>query len=105
MGRIADWLIEIYDVLDATLFNKWLWIIIGAMSLIVVMPFFIMSAMLTSPPWIGTTITILVITGWAIAGGYKDWMLHKHKKEKSRTTLQETLPFDYERYSEKEDSN
>jgi hypothetical protein len=104
MVRVADWLREIEEILDITLFNRWLWFIIGAMSLIIIMPLFIMSAMLMSPPWIGATITILFVTGGAIAGGYKDWMLHKNKKEKARVTGQETIPFNYGRYSEKEDN-
>lgn len=105
MGRVADWLIEIKEILDITLFNRWLWIIIGAMSLIAIMPLFVMSTMLMSPPWVGATITILVILSWAIAGGYKDWLLHKRKKEKTRFTAQETIPFNYDRHSEKEDSD
>jgi uncharacterized protein involved in cysteine biosynthesis len=105
MGKVADWLREIKEILDITLFNKWLWIIIGAMSLIAIVPFFIMSTMLMTPPGVGATITILVITCWAVAGGYKDWTLHKHKKEKARVTGQETIPFNYERYSEKENND
>ena len=101
MGRIADWLREIYDIVDITLFNKWLWIIIGAMCTIVIVPFFIMSIALMSPPWFSATMMILVIIGWGIAGGYKDWSLHKRKEEKARLTGQEAIPFNYERYSDK----
>ena len=86
MGRIADWLREIYDIVDITLFNKWLWIIIGAMCTIVIVPFFIMSIALMSPAWFSATMMILVIIGWGIAGGYKDWSLHKRKEEKARLT-------------------
>jgi hypothetical protein len=105
MGRIADWLSEIYEVLDITLFNKWLWIIIGAMCTIVIVPFFIISIALMSPPWFSATIIISVITGWGIAGGYKDWSLHKRKKEKARLKGQEAIPFNYERYSDKEEND
>jgi hypothetical protein len=99
MGRIDDWLREIKETLDITLFNKWLWIIIGAMSTIVMVPFLIMSVALTSPPWVGTTIMILVIIGWGIAGGYKEWSLHKRKEEKTKVLGREAIPFNYERYS------
>ena len=105
MGKVADWLREIREILDITLFNKWLWFIIGAMSLIVVVPFFIMSVMLTSPPWVGATIMILVIVGWAVAGGYKDWMLHQRKREKSKLLGQDAIPFNYGGISEKEDND
>jgi hypothetical protein len=99
MGRLDDWLTEIKDILDVTLFNKWLWIIIGAMCTIVMVPFLIMFVALSSPPWIGTTILILVIIGWGIAGGYKEWSLHKRKDEKTKVLGQEAIPFNYDKYS------
>ena len=102
MGRIADWLEEIHELLDITLFNKWLWIIIGAMCTIILGPFLIMSVALMSPSWLSATIVILVIIGWGIVGGYKDWSLHRRKEEKARLTAQEAIPFNYERSSDKE---
>jgi len=99
MGRIDDWLREIKEMLDATLFSRWLWIIIGAMCTIVMMPFLIMFVALSSPSWVGTTIVILVIIGWGIAGGYKEWSLHKRKQEKTKIVGQEVVPFNYEKYS------
>ena len=102
MGRIADWLEEIHELLDITLFNKWLWIIIGAMCTIFVAPFLIIYVVLMSPSWLSTTIIILVIIGWGIVGGYKDWSLHRRKEEKARLAAQEAIPFNYERSSDKE---
>jgi len=83
MGRLDNWLQEIKEILDVTLFNKWLWIIIGAMCTIAMAPLLIMFVALSSPPWIGATVVILVIIGSGIAGGYKEWSLHKRKEEKA----------------------
>ena len=102
MGRIADGLEETHELLDITLFNKWLWIIIGAMCTIILGPFLVMSVVLMSPSWVGATIMILVIIGWGIVGGYKDWSLHRRKEEKARLAAQEAIPFNYERSSDKE---
>jgi hypothetical protein len=103
MGWLKDLLTEIQEILDITLFNKWLWIIIVAMVSIVVLPFFVMAVILSVPSWLSTTITVLVIVGWAVAGGYKDWSLHKRKQEKAKFAGQEVIPFNYERFSEKDE--
>lgn len=100
MGRFSDWLREIEEILDITLFNRWLWIIIGGMVAIAIFPFVAMSAILMSPSWLSVTITILIIIGWGVAGGYKEWLLHKHKQEK-KVVGQDAIPFTYERFSEK----
>jgi len=102
MGSFSDWLREIEEILDITLFNKWLWIIIACASAIVVFPFLMVFALLNSPPLLGATITILIIVGWGIVGGYKDWSLHKRKQENAKLTGQDAIPFTYERHSEKD---
>jgi hypothetical protein len=102
MGRFSDWLGEIEEILDITLFNKWLWIIVAGAAAVVIFPFFIISAIMMSPPWLGAVITILIIIGWGVAGGYKEWSLHKRKQEKAKFMVQNTVPFTYERHSEKD---
>jgi phosphoglycerol transferase MdoB-like AlkP superfamily enzyme len=99
MGRIDDWLRDIKKILDITLFNKWLWIIIGAMGTIAIVPFLIMFVALSSPSWVSATILILVIIGWGVAGGYKEWLLHKQKEEKTNVLGQEAIPFNYDKHS------
>jgi hypothetical protein len=103
MGRFSDWLEAIEEILDITLFNKWLWIIIACASIIVVFPFLIMIALMNSPSWLAGTATILIIVGWGIVGGYKEWSLHKRKEEKAGVSGQEAIPFNYEKYSFPED--
>lgn len=102
MGRFSDWLGEIEEILDITLFNKWLWVIIAGGAAIVIFPFAIISAIMMSPPWLAAIITILIIIGWGVAGGYKEWSLHKRKQEKAKLAGQDTIPFTYERHSEKD---
>jgi hypothetical protein len=47
----------------------------------------------------GTTILILVIISGGIAGGYKEWSLHKRKEEKTKILGQEATLFNYDKYS------
>jgi hypothetical protein len=93
---------QIKGILDITLFNSWLWIIVGAMMAIVIGPFAIMFVLLQSPPWLAAAIIILVIIGWGIAGGYKEWLLHKREQENPKPTGRDVDPFDYERLREKD---
>jgi len=102
MGRLSDWLREFEEILDITLFNKWLWIIIGGMAAIVILPLAIMSIILLSPSWLATVITIFVIIGWGVAGGYKEYLLHKRKQEKAKLHGQDTIPFTYVRNPDKD---
>ena len=99
MVRLDDWLREIKEILDVTLFSKWLWVIIGTMCTIAIVPFLIMFVALSSSPSVGTTIMILVIIGGGIAGGYKEWSLHKRKEEKTKVLGQEAIPFNYDKHS------
>lgn len=79
--------------------------IIAGAGAIIVFPLLILTALLSSPPWLSSTITILIIVGWGVAGGYKDWLMHKHKREKAKLAAQDVAPFNYERYSEKDESD
>jgi positive regulator of sigma E activity len=69
------------------------------MCTIAMVPLLIMFVALSFSPWVGATIMILVIIGGGIAGGYKEWSLHKRKEEKATVPEQEAIPFNYERYS------
>jgi len=41
----------------------------------------IMLVVLSFPSWVGVTIMIIVIIGWGIAGGYKEWSVNKERKK------------------------
>jgi uncharacterized membrane protein len=101
MGRIKRWLDDAYEAIDATLFNRWLWIIIGSMCLIVIVPFTLIIAMAMAPGWLAATITFLIIVGWGFAGGYKEYSLHKRKGEEAKAA-KELHPSTYEEYLEQQ---
>jgi hypothetical protein len=101
MGRIADWLNDIEEILDITLFNKWLWIIICGMCTVVILPLFIIAVILSVPPWLGATAIILIIIGWSIAGGYKEYSLYKRKSEQVKLTGEKSPPYVYDEYYER----
>lgn len=66
------------------LFNQWLWIIILGMSAILIGPFIALYGIFALPiPHRGLA-TILIIIGWGIAAGYKDWVITKRKEEKMK---------------------
>lgn len=102
MGRFSEWLREVQEILNMTLFNKWLWIIIVGMASIVVLPFLIMMVLLSSEWWVATIITVLIIVGWGVAGGYKDYLLHKRKQEQVKLHGEDNVPFTYEGVSDKD---
>jgi len=101
MGKITEQLDEIYEVLEATLLNEWLWIIIGGMCAVFVLPFAIMMIMLSVPAWLSATITILVVVAWGIAAGYKDWSLYRRKSEEAKSAGKQFNPSTYDEYVEK----
>jgi len=101
MGQIADRLEDFVKTMEATVLNKWLWIIIGSMCAVVVMPFFIMWTMMMVPAWLSATLTILIILGWGVAGGYKDYLLHKRKSEEAESKGERFNADTYDEYLEK----
>jgi len=64
------------------LFNPWLWIIILSCITIIVVPLIAMAIIVNLPPPMQAVATILIIIAWGIAGGYKEWSMHKRKEEK-----------------------
>jgi len=66
------------------LFNRWIWITILSLSLIAMGPFIVISILLALPSELKGVATILLIFGWGIAAGYKDWAIAKRQEEKIR---------------------
>ena len=64
--------------------EKWLWIIIVVLSLIVVLPFAIVLLIVFLPFPFNTMATICLIIGWGIAAGYKEWVMSKRKEGKQK---------------------
>jgi len=64
------------------LFNRWLWITIFSMSAIAIGPFFVLSLILALPQELRGIAIIMLIFGWSIAAGYKDWVIARRQEEK-----------------------
>jgi hypothetical protein len=65
------------------IFQKWLWIIILALTLISVLPFIIIYVILFSPPPYNAIIVFSILACWGVVAGYKEWVLFK-KNEQSK---------------------
>ena len=69
------------------LFNRWLWIIIFSLSTIVIGPLIALLGILALPMQYRGLATFLIVFGWGIAAGYKDWIVSKRQKEKLKIKL------------------
>lgn len=67
--------------MSSILSEKWLWIIIFAVIMIVAFPLLIVYIILLLPFPFNTLATILLIIGWGIAAGYKEWIISKEKEQ------------------------
>lgn len=73
---------ETFSALWATLTSRWYWFIVAAAALIVAGPYFMLMLIISlPPPWNAITV-FLLIGGWGVAAGYKDWIIFKSKEEK-----------------------
>jgi len=69
--------------------EPWLWIIVFSLILIIVLPFAIIWFILTLPPELSFTATIIIIVMWGVAAGYKDWTIQKRKDEEKQRKASE----------------
>jgi len=68
--------------LDWLLFNKWLWITIFSLSAVAVGPLIVLSFILALPQELRGIATIMLIVGWGVAAGYKDWIIARRQEER-----------------------
>jgi hypothetical protein len=64
--------------------EKWLWIIVLGLTAVLVGPLLIIWFILYLPGELKVVATILIIIGWGVAAGYKDWLQNKRREEESR---------------------
>jgi hypothetical protein len=64
--------------------EKWFWIIALAVVAVFIVPFFIVSFILALPPELRVIATLLLIVGWGVAAGYKDWIQNKRREEEAK---------------------
>jgi uncharacterized membrane-anchored protein len=67
-----------------TLREPWLWIIILALILIMVLPLVVIWFVLTLPPELAFVATIIIVVAWAVAAGYRDWLIHKRSEDEKQ---------------------
>lgn len=65
--------------------EKWLWILIVALILITLVPLVMVLVILILPFPFNTLATILVVLGWGVVAGYKEWIISKRKEEKQKS--------------------
>ncbi len=71
--------------LSEAFFDRWFWIIIGSLTLIMVVPLIVVWAIVESPPEVRLIATILIIVVWGVVAGYKDWIVSRRQgKEKPK---------------------
>lgn len=62
--------------------EKWVWIIIAASIAAGVVPWIVMWTILEIPDVLRLVPVWIIIFSWAIAAGYKDWVMDRRKRER-----------------------
>jgi uncharacterized membrane protein len=63
------------------LFDKWIWITIFSVVLIIVLPLAIVWGILNLPVELRIIATICIIVLWGVVAGYKDWIVSKEQEK------------------------
>lgn len=69
--------------------EKWVWIIIGLCSLVLVGPYALMLVIMWLPEFLRPLTIWMLLVSSGIAGGYKDWLMDKKKRESKSLLEQE----------------
>jgi len=69
------------SILTKVLTEKWFWTVVILLTLIFVMPFVVILALVYLPFPLNTIVIIVILVCWGVAAGYKDWMTSKSKEE------------------------
>jgi hypothetical protein len=68
--------------LSEIILDRWLWITIISIFLIIVLPFVVIWFILTiADPNLRLVATILLVVLWGVVSGYKEWVTSKRGKE------------------------
>lgn len=62
--------------------EKWVWIVIFSLILILVTPVLVVWLILNLPPILRIVATGVILLTWGIAAGYKDWIIEKREKRR-----------------------
>jgi len=72
--------------MSGILTERWLWIIILVIFLIIATPLAVLWIILNLPFPYNTIATILLVILWGVAAGYKEWVIEKRKEEEKELT-------------------
>lgn len=64
--------------------DKWFWITILSVVLVIVTPLVVIWGILNLPADIRIVATVIIIILWGVVSGYKDWILSKRKEEEEK---------------------
>jgi len=70
--------------MSAVLKEKWFWIIVLAVSLVIGAPLLVVWVILNLPPLYQLLATVLLVILWGVAAGYKEWVIEKRKEEEKK---------------------
>ncbi|HML02856.1 MAG TPA: hypothetical protein VK487_05720 [Candidatus Bathyarchaeia archaeon] len=73
---------EAFEFVKELLWNKWLWIIVGALCSILLAVFLFAFAVIALPNYVSIPLVIMVLTGFVVAGANKDMHQDKTRKRK-----------------------
>ncbi len=60
--------------MSGAVFNKWVWLIVVSVVLIMVVPFIVVLGILALPSDLRLVATIIIVILWGVAAGYKEWI-------------------------------
>jgi hypothetical protein len=60
--------------------QKWYWIIVLGVSLILLVPLLVVWVLLNLPPFLSLVLTIGIVITWGVVGGYRDWIKNERKE-------------------------
>ena len=66
--------------MSRVIFDRWVWIMIVAISAVVIIPLIVLWGLLQLPSELAFVAIVFVIVLWGVAAGYKDWLRSKNEK-------------------------
>jgi len=71
--------------MSSVLLDKWIWVTIISVFLVIVGPLIVVWGILSLSPEIRVLATICIIILWGVVSGYKDWLVSREReKEKPK---------------------
>jgi uncharacterized membrane protein len=68
-------------IVSSIFLDKWIWITVISVFLIVVLPLVVVWGILNLPADFRIIATICIIVLWGVVSGYKDWIISKRQEK------------------------